>query len=238
MSTADRPASLRTGFALALMTALGVVALGDPAPARAGSSRGCDAPPTTMRIEAAGNPVIGDDRFEVVDGVARRVAILPKASADVSNRKARDKLTARAAGTGLALYSVYLADFKIPRRDVEGFTLGRVDPKAGGTIGTLTIVPPKKRGLREGDTVTDRELAYDTTTTFGAVGVTVDSDPVPPSTRTFDDVAGRVEILELDDDEICVDVDLEFTRDGDLVTAMQGTVAVPVVRAPDTFYFT
>ena len=189
-----------------------------------------------MRLEAAGDPPVGSERFPVTDAVARRVPIVLDAKT-TSNPKVLERQRNAAAETSLALYTLYIADFRIPRRELEGFSFGVIRPTRTGTIGTLTVVPPKKRGLRAGDVVRDQDIQYETTTTLAALGLTVVSR-ANEELRAHTDVQGRVRLVELDEDSICIDVDVEFTNGGEVVVAARGVVAAPVVRADEDFYFT
>ncbi len=207
-------------------------------PATAARAKKCPKPPVTMRVEAAGATPAGDAQFRVTDGVARRVAILPNATADLTDSKARARLERKASNTPLALYSIHLADFDIPWRQLEAATFGDVSPRASGTVATLTVVPPAKRGFREGDVITGRDLSYDTTTTFAPLGLTVRSVDNASASLAYTDAVGEVTIIELGTKRICVDIDVELHDGDELVTAARGTVSVPVVRAPDSFFFT
>jgi hypothetical protein len=100
----------------------------------------------------------------------------------------------------------------------------------------MTVVPPKARGLRKGDVVRDGDLRYDTTTTFATVGLVV-QPTASPLGSSFDEVDGRVRIRDLDEQSICLDMDLELSLDGELTAAIGGVVRAPVVKAPASFYY-
>lgn len=225
---------LLVGVVCSITAMAGVVVA--PSSAVAASKAKCAAPPLTMRVEAGGTNPVGSTSMRVTDGVARRVPIMPNAKVDFNDMKARAALEKRAAKTPLALYTIYLSDFKIPRSALQGF--GDVPPSATGTIATLTLVPPTKKGFKAGDVVTAREIDYDTITTFGPVGLTVRSARNASAPLAYTDVVGKAKILELTSKRMCVDIDFELRNGSALVTALQGTVAVPVVRAASSFYFT
>jgi hypothetical protein len=224
-----------TVTALALALAPAFVA---HAPAAAARGTKCSTPPVTMRLEAGGTTPVGGTSVRVTDGVARRVAILPEARVDFDDASGRAELEKRAAKTPLALYTVYLADFDIPRRELRGFSFGDIAPTATGTIAALTMVPPVKKGLTEGDVAMDRDLAYESTTTFAPLGLTVRSARNASAALAYTDVVGQAKILQLTPKRICVDVDLEVRNGDQLVTALEGVVAVPIVRAASSFFYT
>jgi hypothetical protein len=49
--------------------------------------------------------------------------------------------------------------------------------------------------------------------------------------------SGDVEVLTVDDDQLCIAFDFELSRDDELVAAAKGVIAVPVVRSPTNIYF-
>ena len=191
-------------------------------------------PPLTMRLEAGG-PALGGHKVEITDAVARRVPILPKAKATTPSEQAA--LAEQAGKTDLAAYSLYLSDFDIDRTELTGSGFGMITPPEGKTVGVLSIVPPKKQGLKAGDTIANDPIAYATTTTFAPVQLTVatSEDQTP---RAYTDVKGQVEVLAVDDDQICLAIDVVFENQGELRYAAKGTVAAPVVRSGPSFFFT
>ncbi len=76
------------------------------------------------------------------------------------------------------------------------------------------------------------------TTTFSEVQLTVVSGDDPDAVQAYETVEGQVEILAVNDQALCLDVDLEFLRGGEMVTAARGIITAEVVRAPNSFYFT
>ncbi len=203
---------------------------GDEVPAE------CRRPPLVMRLEGRYGVPSGGSGFEVTDVIARRVPIVPSTNASTGDPEFLEKQRDRAATTSLAYFSIYLADFEIPRRELKTSGFGDIEPKPGGTIGTLSIVPTRRRGLRAGDVVRDDELGYDTTTTFTSLSLIVRSSE-NQGFYPYTDVSGRVKVLALSDEQICVDIDVEFSNSGDLMTAAEGVLVAPVVRAPDDFFF-
>lgn len=199
----------------------------------------CEAVPLTMAVEAFGDHPAGAAEFEVVDAVVRRVPILLGVDAPAADAEELEAMQARAAESPVALYSLYVADFEIDRSVLEGYGFGDITPPPGGTIGVLSIVPPTEEGLAVGDVIDgDAEIAYETTTTFGTLGLMVLSD-----TRTSQDgysaISGQVEVEALGDDVACLAVDVSFLDfDDQPVSRIAGTVVAPVVHADPSFFFT
>jgi hypothetical protein len=198
----------------------------------------CEKPPVDVRLEQ-GDPPAGGAEFRATDGVARRVPILVGREEPGRTPAELRRLERQAAKTKLALYQIYLADFRLPRRDVRGPSASAFftpTPTADEVAATLSIVPTKPRGFKPGDVVTlEDDLEYETTTTFSTVGlgiITADGE------SASGEPSGQVKVLALDAREICVDVDFELTVDGAIVAAIEGTFAVPVVRPENkSLYF-
>ena len=186
-----------------------------------------------MDLEAKGDAPAGSTDFEVTDAVARRVAILPGEMA--FDPSALSGLESKASVTPLAAYSLYLADFTIPRSKLTAGGLGIVEPGDAKTVATLTLVPANEGGFVEGAVVKDGELGYETRSTMKPLQLVVLTDGGAPMPYT--DVAGQAEILQLDEEHLCVDVDVTFSNGGDEVYRAKGTVQAPVVRASDSFFY-
>ena len=229
-------------IALALAVALAAAACGgggsdgdDAAAPEAAVPEACTTPPVTMDLRSGGDAPAGSDTFEVTDAVARRVAILPGQMA--FDPSALSTLEAEAKVTPLALYSLYLADFEIDRSLLSGVGFGEVPTEAGQTLGVLTLVPDTEAGFRAGDVVADGELGYELTTSLVPLSLAVYGDG-DDTGIAYTEVEGQAEILALDDDSICIEVDVTLSTGDDLAYAASGTVQAPVVRAADAFFFT
>ncbi|RMH84172.1 MAG: hypothetical protein D6683_01995, partial [Actinomyces sp.] len=195
---------------------------------------GCSLPPVTLRLEAGGPAAAGGPAVTVSDAVAVRVPILPGADLVHSSR---DELIDAAGSTPLALYSLFLADFPIDRSRLGGFT--SLKPGPGQLLATLSIVPTSPDGFHTGDVAdTAGDFAYETVTTFAETQLVVLGGDHPGALAAYDDAGGEVRILHLDEQVLCVDIDLTYTRDGEMVYAGAGVVAAPVLRANDDFFFT
>ena len=195
----------------------------------------CQEVPVTLDLQAGGEHPAGSDAFEATDAAARRVAVLPGEMA--FDPSALSGLQAEAKVTPLAAYVVYLADFEIDREQLSGTGFGDLDPGAGQTIGALSILPATEDGLAAGDVVMPGEPEYETRSTLVTLQLTVfaDGDTTP---QAYTDATGQVEVLQVDDETICVDADVTFENGGEMVYRMKGAVLAPVVRASDAFFFT
>ena len=230
----NRRATLIGGLLVALSVAT-MVAAAPVGPA--GGARDCERPPVTMRL-TGGGPLAGGADVELRDGLARRVPILVGRDEPARTQRQLERLQERAAKTGLALYQIFLADFRIPRKRVVGefsSAFPVVEPKADKVFVSIAAVPTRARGLKAGDVLSfDDELSYDTTTTFAPIGLNVVTSAGEAQSGTAD---GQVEVRSVDDDEICIDIDFEISDEGEVVAAADGVVAVPVVRAPKRLFF-
>lgn len=195
---------------------------------------GCTLPPVTLRLEAGGPAAAGGPAVTVTDAVAVRVPILPEADLTHSSR---EELIDAAASTPLALYSLFLADFPIDRSRLGGFT--SLKPGPGQLLATLSIVPTSPDGFHTGDVAdTADDFAYETVTTFAETQLVVLGGDHPGALAGYDDARGEVSILHVDEQVLCVDIDLEYTRDGEMVYAGAGVIAAPILRANEDFFFT
>lgn len=219
-------------LALAVGLAL-VVVTPDPAPA-AGR---CPSPPLEVTILPGPVGTTGPTPFTVTDAVARRVPIVPRRASTTAGPDELRVLQERAAKTDLALFTVYLADFAVPRKELRGFGFGEVIAPEGRTVAAVTIVPTEKDGFAAGDVAEVAPFEYDATTTFAPMSVVVNSSG-ERSLYAYDGVEGNVRIRRLTDKVICLAIDVSFTRGGETVASAKGAVKAPVVRSSPTFFYT
>ena len=195
----------------------------------------CKKPPVTIDLEAGGSAPAGSKTFEVTSAAARRVAILPGEMAfDPADLSGLEK---KAGVTPLALYTLYLADFRLSKAALSGVSMVPVEPGKDQTLGALTLVPTTEAGFSEGDVVTDAELGYKATTSFKALSLTVFANG-DTTGQAYTDVTGQATILQLSDKTICVDFDVTLENQGEVVYRAKGAVLAPVVRSADAFFFT
>lgn len=237
-----RPALPRALLAL-LLVAVGVAGCSgddegtpdDPTEGEAAAPAGCQPPPVELTVRGGDGGVGGARGLQVVDAVARRVAIIPGAM--VFDPSALSALESQAGITPLALYSLSVSSGEIDREPLAGVGLVEVEPVADETVATLTLIPTDESGLVEGSVLTDGELGYDTTAELRPLGLTVlrGEDRIA---HEVDEVEGQVTVLQLTDELICVDVDLTVRELGQIVAELRGVVQAPVVRASDAFFVT
>lgn len=211
---------------------------GDGGDGAGGLPERCERPPVTMRLEAGGTAPAGGEQVEVRDAVARRVPILPGVgtASDPEEIAANEEA---AAATDLALYQVYLSDSEIDRSILTSSGFGVVEPQSGELVAQLGLVPESEEGFSHGDVVdNDGEFEYEADTTFGELTLTVLSGDEPASVQGYDTTEGQVEILHVDDQVLCLDIDVQLSQGGELIYAARGVVSAEVVRAPRSFYFT
>ncbi len=195
----------------------------------------CQAAPVTVDLRAEGDRPAGSDAFEATEVVALRTPILPGELAfDGSSLAAAQS---KAEITPMAAYSIYLSDFEVDQAELKGRGLGQITPPAGGTVGVLSLVPATDAGLAAGDVVTAEELGYETNSSLRPLSLMVLADGESVG-MPYTDVTGQAEVLALTDDQICVDFDVTFENQGEVVYAGSGVVAAPVVRSDPAFFFT
>ena len=222
---------------VAVVVALGA-AIGDAG--RVGAADGgdrCPTPPVTVTVLPGPIGTSGPAPLTVTDAVTRRVAIVPRPSGPPRDAAALDRLQEKAARTDLALYTMYLADFRVPRPPLRGSGFGEVTAPEGHTVAAVTLVPTERRGFRVGDAAEVSPFAYDAQTTFAPLSLVTNSSGAR-SSYAYDGVEGGVEIRALDARSICLDMDVTFTYQGRPIATIVGTVASPVVRADDAFFYT
>jgi hypothetical protein len=195
----------------------------------------CVAAPVTVDVRAEGERPAGSEAFEATDVVALRTPILPGEMA--FDGSGLSGLQSKAEITPLAAYSVYLADFEVPRAELTGVSLGRITPPAGQTVAVLSMVPPSEAGLATGDVITSGELGFETTSTLTPLSLTVFTDGDTTGMASTD-VTGQAEVLHVDDEQLCVAFDVTFENQGEVVYTGAGTVLAPVVRSDPAFFFT
>lgn len=227
-------------FGAIIATALGATALVlAPAPVRAADDADatCPTPPLTVTVLPGPIGTSGPAELAVTDAVTRRVAIVPRPSGPPRDAAALERLQEKAARTDLALYTMYLADFRVPRSALRGAGFGEVAAPDGHTVVAVTLVPTERRGFRAGDTAEVSPFAYDAQTTFAPLSLVTNSSG-ERSSYAYDGIDGGVEIRALGARSICLDMDVTFTYQGRPIAKVVGTVASPVVRAADAFFYT
>lgn len=227
-------------LSVALVGLVGLAAgigFGTAPTAAAAGARTCPAPPLQVRILPGPIGTTGPADFAVTDAVARRVPIVPRPAGATRDPATLDRLRAKAARTRLALYTMYLADFPVPRSELAGAGFGEITAPMGRTVAAVTVVPTKKRGFVAGDVAEVAPFSYESTTTFAPLSLVTNSSGAR-SSYAYDGITGNVTIRALTEKSICLDMDVAFTRGGQTVASAVGTVKAPVVEAAPAFFYT
>jgi hypothetical protein len=145
-------------------------------------------------------PGIDGPAFEVTTAQAVPFPIVPDPEGELGEEEAAQQ----AAETNLLGYTLYLTDFPFTEDDLDAFGLRPTPPD--GTLVALTVVPPTLEPLAAGDTVTGGRPEYETAATLGTVSTYYATATVEqaPFLSTSADAPGRVEVLHVDDDWLCV----------------------------------
>lgn len=193
---------------------------------------GCKEAPT--KVELGVGEGTAPTSFTVADAAAQRVAILPGAMAFDASEMAG--LTSKAAVSPLGQYTVYLSDGEIDTAQLEGDDEGTV-ADGSSTVAVVRIDPAAEGGFVEGEVVSpEGELQYEARSDQVPVRAAIVPDGSKGPMELTDDLTGTVTVLEVDDDSICVDIDL--TVAGEQGGRIDGTVEVPVFRAGNAFFVT
>lgn len=193
---------------------------------------GCDAAPFEIQLGAGADAAPAP--FAVADAAAQRVAVLPgKMAFDASEMAG---LSSQAAVSPLGQYTIYVTDDEI---DVAQLKEADDAPVAApsATVAAVRILPAGDGGFLEGEVVApSSKLTYETR----SAQVPVQAAILPGGSATplelTDDLTGTVTVLEVGDEDICVDVDLTIA--GAQGGRIQGTVLAPVTRAGTSFFVT
>lgn len=194
--------------------------------------------PYTVRAEGLNEPTAGSPEFEVTHAFAQRIPVVPGESGNILEGAEKEAADEEARTTDLAIYAIHLADYPLERDQFDGFGFARPEVPEGGTLAVVSILPPTLDGLQAGDVVRHGEPQFESVTTFSTLSAVVQTAERDNFDNAFTDMDGQVEVLALDDESICVDIDITI-RDGDeSIAAIEGDVVAEVVRVSDAFYMT
>ncbi len=175
------------------------------------------------------HPTRGDE-LNVVSTFAQGRYIAPNAAGlgsaeSLPHREAAVEL-------GFESYVIWITDFPMDDHAMaEVFLVPDATP-TGGTRATVQVLPPTLEPLRAGDVVEVGDREWESATTFPSTlyGM-VESDTRSMSANVISSGEGRVEILALDHDTLCVEVDYTgFDFVGNEVVRLAGTVVAPLVH--------
>jgi hypothetical protein len=172
--------------------------------------------------------------FEVADAAAQRVSILPGSMAFDASEMAG--LTSKAKVSPLGQYTVYLSDDVIDTTQLGGVDEGHV-ADGSATVAAVRIAPAAEGGFVEGEVVAPTsELQYETRSKQVPLVAAIVPEGADGAMQLTDDLTGTVTVLEVGEDDICVDVDLTIA--GEQGGRIDGIVEAPVIRAGDSFFVT
>jgi len=191
---------------------------------------GCDAPPFPIQLG------VGEGTkpaaFEVTSAAAQRVSILPGKMA--FNASEMSGLTSQAEVSPLGQYTVFVSDGEIDTAPLESNREGVV-ADGSATVAAVRVVPAAEGGFVEGEVVAPTvELGYETRSHQVPVKAAIVPKDSNEDLELTDDVTGTVTVLEVDEDSICVDVDVTIA--GDQGGRIDGVVLAPVFRADNSYF--
>jgi hypothetical protein len=103
------------------------------------------------------------------------------------------------------------------------------------TVAAVRVVPAAEGGFVEGEVVAPTvELGYETRSHQVPVKAAIVPKDSNEDLELTDDVTGTVTVLEVDEDSICVDVDVTIA--GDQGGRIDGVVLAPVFRADNSYF--
>ncbi|MEP1124785.1 MAG: hypothetical protein ABJH68_12945 [Ilumatobacter sp.] len=207
-AAADTAADTAVPYTAVPDTAIPDTAVPDTASAEtagAGLPAECVAPPVTVVAQRIGSSPLGSDAFTVVDAVAVPIPIVPNPDGAVD---ATERATL-AAATDLLGYSLVFGDSEI---EGDGAVFFQFDPTTPDTLrGLVSIYPPTGVPFAAGDVVTYGEV-QGLSIPLPTVGM--DLSAFDADTNTYlNDPTGQVTVLGVNDDALCLDVDLTWTVD-------------------------
>lgn len=172
--------------------------------------------------------------FDVAQAAAQRVAMIPGEMAFDASEMAG--LASKAAVSPLGQYTVYVTDGEIDTSSLSEDDKGTV-ADGSSTVAAIRIIPAAEGGFVEGEVVApSTELQYETRSEQVPVSAAILPEGSDDALELTDDLTGTVTVLSVDDDAICLDVDL--TVAGAEGGRIDGVVEAPVTRAGNSFFVT
>jgi hypothetical protein len=143
-------------------------------------------------------------------------------------------LTSQAEVSPLGQYTVFVSDGEIDTAPLESNREGVV-ADGSATVAAVRVVPAAEGGFVEGEVVAPTvELGYETRSHQVPVKAAIVPKDSNEDLELTDDVTGTVTVLEVDEDSICVDVDVTIA--GDQGGRIDGVVLAPVFRADNSYF--
>ena len=181
-----------------------------------------------MVAQRDGERPAGSATFEVVGAAALPIPLIP----DTDNTLTPSQAAELGATTPLLAYILFFGDEPFGPDDVS--TFGGYEPEGvGKSRGNIGLFPHTTTPLAVGDVVVGGSLdELGLQTTFNRIGLDFKAAP-DELTGYLNEVQGSITILALDDDFLCIDVDLtwdysDFSSSADGVLTVQGIFTAPL----------
>ncbi len=180
----------------------------------------CALAPFTAHVVRDGGLAAGSDTYEVIGAAAVQIPLVP----DKAQTLTYEQSVEMGQSTDLIGYGLLFGDEPFGVEDVSLF--GGYAPEAvGKSRGVISIYPSTQTPLAVGDVVTPQSMELlGMFTTLNNVGM--DFKTTPDEYMGYvNGIRGSVTILGLNDDAICLDVDLAWDV-SDLGTSSTGTLTI------------
>ena len=180
----------------------------------------CSLPPFTVHVVRDGEIAAGSDTYGVVGAAALQVPLVP----DKTQTLAPEVAIQMGNDTDLIGYGLLFGDEAFGIEDVSLFS-GYAPTVAGKSRGVVSIYPHTLTPLAVGDVVTPQPMdALNMFTTLSNIGIDFKNAP-DEYMGYLGSVRGSVTILGLNDDAICLSVDLAWDA-SDVSTSATGTLTI------------
>lgn len=190
----------------------------------------CTPPPYTVVAVRDGVEPAGSATFEVVGAAAVQIPLVP----DKAQTLTPEQSTELGQTTDLIGYGLLFGDEAFGVNDVSLF--GGYAPEAQGkSRGVVSIYPSTPTPLAVGDVVTSQSMdGLGMFTTLSSLGMDFKAAPDEFSAY-LNSITGSVTILGLNDQAICLDVDLswevsDFSSDATGTLTIQGIFTAPLAE--------
>lgn len=180
----------------------------------------CTLPPFTAHVVRDGGLAAGSETYEVIGAAGVQIPLVP----DKAQTLTYEQSSEMGRTTDLIGYGLLFGDEVFGVEDVSFFG-GYAPEAAGKTRGVVSIYPHTLTPLAVGDVVTPQPMdALGMFTTLNNIGI--DFKTAPDEYMGYvNGIRGTVTILGLNDDAICLDVDVAWDV-SDLGTSSEGVLTI------------
>lgn len=219
---------------LAVAALVAIAACGGPSKGSDGATEAplpaeCTTTPYTVHVVRDGGLAAGSETYEVIGAAALQIPLVPDKAQTLTYEQAIEM----GETTDLIGYGLLFGDEPFGVDDVSLF--GGYTPEAAGkSRGVVSIYPHTLQPLAVGDVITPQAMdALGMFTTLNNLGM--DFKAAPEELMGYaNSIRGSVTILGLNDQAICLDVDLSWDV-SDFSTSSSGTLTIQgVFTAPLT----